>query len=257
MSIPSPRRKTGFSLIELLTATAILSMLSLMIVQIIAMSGGILSETKSRLDAVGQARLVLDRFGMDWDARISRKDLKTLFTKANGNDSFSFYSGVNGYDGTRRISLVGYRIQETTAGRIFQLERGAGGTDWTGANLVRFSPNPPPTLSNSDYEVLADAVFRLEFCYLLNTGTLSNTAAADLSNVAAVVVAVAAIDDRNRQIATDSQLQQISNAFPDSPDGSDPISAWSNSITQLLSIGGVPPRAVQHIRLEQRYFYVY
>ncbi len=266
----------GLTLVELLVAMAVMGLLVMMFAQMVTLTGQAISANAKTLDAAGQARLVFARLATDLAARPRRPDLGMLFVKdgsgtPGGNDSFQFYSEVDGYSGARHVACVGYRIQETNTGRIYQLERGVVGTDWgpaVGVNpLVHFLPNRLTASDNSDpnYEVLADDIFRLEFCYLLNTGLMSNSngsklsgnaAAGDYSNVVAIVVAVGVLDNKSRQILSDAQLQQLSQALPDTVDGQDPISGWNIAMAQSGFAPGVPSMALQGVCLYQRTFCV-
>jgi prepilin-type N-terminal cleavage/methylation domain-containing protein len=274
------KRREAFTLVEMLAAVAVLSLLILLLAQVVELTSQAISVNANKLDSTGQARLVFDRLAADLASRARRSDLGMVFTKAVGNDSFQFYSEISGYNGARQIAAVGYRIQETTAGPEYQLERGAVGTDWVTAPgsdpnpLVAFLPSVLAAAANTDpnYDVLANGVFRLEFCFLLNTGYLSNSngsklsgsaASTDFSNVTAVVVALAVLDSKSRKIISTAQLQQLSDALKDNADGAssdsscqDPLSTWQTNMAQTSFAAGVPLQAVRGIRLYQRNFYV-
>jgi prepilin-type N-terminal cleavage/methylation domain-containing protein len=267
------RGDRGFTLVEMLVAMAVLGLLGVFLAQVVALTGRATSAASKHLDATGQARLVFDRLGQDLAARPTRSDLTMSFTKATGNDSFQFYSQVLGYSGARQVAAVGYRIQESqgiTPSRFYQLERGAAGTDWgpaASANpLLQFLPSvfAAPQTSDPNYDVLAGGVFRLEFCYLLNTGELSTTSASPpnssgsqtYSDVVGLVVALGVLDSRSRELISDTQLQQLSQALPDCTAGQDPISGWSADMAQTGFASGIPKPVIQNVRIYQRIFYV-
>jgi prepilin-type N-terminal cleavage/methylation domain-containing protein len=267
----------GFTLVELLVAVAVLGILVVMLGQVVTLVDQAISINTKKLDSTAQARLAFDRLATDLAARPRRSDLGAQLIIKNGtgtpgtNDSLLFYSQVNGYSGARQVSGVGYRIQEITSGRIYQLERGAVGTDWGPAvesnPLVQFFPAAMAIPSNPDtnFDVLSEDVFRLEACYLLNTGLTSNSngsilsgaaAATDLSNVTAIVVAVGILDKTSRQIVTTNQLAELSQSLPDSLEGSDPLSVWNATVEKPGFAAGLPQAAVRNVRLYQRTFYV-
>ncbi|XHR31245.1 MAG: type II secretion system protein J [Chthoniobacteraceae bacterium] len=254
---------SAFTLIEALSAIVVFSLLILMLTQIIGISSQTIAFNAKKLDSVGQARLVMDRIAADLCARPRRSDLGMLFQKTHGNDSLLFYSETNGYSGSRHLSLIEYRVQENTAGRVFQLERGATGVSWngTGQALV-FLPTALPTPAPTDYEVLAPGVFRMEICFLLNPtsssspGQLSNSANSDFSNVAAIVVAIAVIDEKSRALLSHDQLGQLSAAFLDNTEGQYPITSWSTALNQTVFAPGIPRQAIQGVHLYQRIFNV-
>lgn len=257
----SVRHHAAFTLVELLVAMTILTMLMLVVGKIIGMTSQSAAINSKRLDGMGQVRMALDWMGSDIAARVKRSDVGHGCIKVggNGNDLLGFYSEVDAYSGGRKIAAVGYRIQEPnpapTRGQPFQLERGVEGTDWALAGGVRFS-QAFPVIDNADYEVLADSILRIEFCYLKTDGTLSNSAAADLSDVSAIVVALAVLDSSTRKLTTAGELDLLSKALPDSTDGQDPISAWHAAYAGANFAAGVPRVAVQELRFAQRYFYV-
>lgn len=259
----------GFTLVEMLVAMAVLGLLVVMLAQVVGLTSQAISVNAKKLDAAGQARLVFDRLATDLAARPRRLDLATSFTKSNnGNDSLYFYSGVGGYTGalqTRQVAAIGYEVPQTAivaGGPVYQLIRGATGTDWAaGGNPIKFLPLTVPLPNNSDYDVLASGVFRLEFCYLLNTGVMSNTGnKSDLSNVTGLVVALGVLDAKSLKIVSSTQLAQLSTALHDDIDTSgqcqDPLSIWNTDLAQPTFAPGVPPQVIQNIRLYQRTFYV-
>ncbi|HEY8965675.1 MAG TPA: prepilin-type N-terminal cleavage/methylation domain-containing protein, partial [Candidatus Methylacidiphilales bacterium] len=188
----------GFSVLELLVSVTVLSILVLILSQIVVLTGQAIGANTRKLDGAGQTRLFFSRLESDLAQRPRRPDLGMTVVKAAGNDSLRFYSGVGGYSGSRMVSLVGYRVQETAAGRLFQLERGVAGSGWApspSAGQPLFLSQSLAAPPDADYEVLARGIFRMEISYLLNTPALANrfsvTAASDYSNVEALIVTIA------------------------------------------------------------------
>ncbi len=266
----------GFTLVEMLVAVAVLGLLVAMLAQTVALTGQAISVNSKKLDATGEARLVFDRLATDLAARPRRSDLGALFTKINGgtstagaNDTLQFYSEVDGYSGAHQIAAVGYRIQQTTTTRYYQLERGAVGTDWgpgTSSNpFVQFLPNmfAAPLTADPNYDVLANGVFRLEFCVLLNTGVMTNPPAptasspnTDLTNVVGLIVAIGVLDANSLKSVSHAQLQQLAAALPDNTSGDNPLADWNTARAQTGFASGIPPQIIQSVRLYQRTFYV-
>ncbi len=243
----------AFTLIEMLVAMAVLSLLVVLIAQIIGMTSSTVSNSSQKLDAVAESRFTLDRLGIDLASRVNRPDVAQKFDKKSGNDELTFYSEVDGYQGERRVSLVGYRVQESDGRRLFQLERGAQGTG-TSHPPIRFGPQTLPTIDDADYEVLSEGVLRLEFTFLKKDGKLSNTANADLSDVRAVVVAIAVLDSSTRKIVNEGPIRLIAENLPNSVEGQDPLTGWHEMIEKSKMPSGIPLKAIQGIRFYQRYY---
>ncbi|MFV0417084.1 MAG: prepilin-type N-terminal cleavage/methylation domain-containing protein [Chthoniobacterales bacterium] len=256
---------SGFTLLEILVAAVVFSVLVLLLAQIIAMTGLTIGISQKKLDSAGQARMVFSRLAADFAARPRRSDLGMTFEKETGNDSFRFYSGVAGHGAgasPRNISLVEYRVQESTPGRTFQLERGATATGWdTGSPQPNFNTYTLPSPNTADYDVFDTGIFRLEFVYILNTDSpssrISNTAAADYSDVASVIVTIAVLDEKSRSLLTDAQVGQLAAKFTDAADGQEPIVEWSKQLSKPDDFpADIPRSVVQGIHLYQGVFHV-
>lgn len=253
----SSRGRTAFTLIELLVACAVLALITVLIAQIVGMTSNAISSGSKKLVGMAQARFSLDRLGADLLSQINRADVDRQFVKADGNDRLLFYSEVDSVGGERHVSAICYRIQEGATDRKFQLERGVKGTGWSGSSTLGFLPSTLPSFENSDCDVLADGVLRMEFSYLKTDGTLSNTAKQDLSDVSAMVVAIAVLDTKSRKILTADDLKKLSDSLPDSKDGEEPIVSWQKAIVQPNFGNGIPRQGHQALRCYQRYYNLY
>jgi len=181
----------GFTIIELLTAMALMVLLLLVVSQIMNNTGAVTSSSRRHIDADAEARMIFDRMSRDFSRMVKQNDVDYLVVKKAGSDSIFFYSEAPGFSSAvstdqTGVSLVGYRINGS-----FQLERLGKGLTWDGTDSMvfltfanpRVSPTPAPaagsTLSDAfasqvaanstdaDYHVLGENVFRLEICFLL------------------------------------------------------------------------------------------
>jgi prepilin-type N-terminal cleavage/methylation domain-containing protein len=260
------RRQGAFSLIELLTAITILTLLMLIFSQMITMVSQGTSQSFKRADAYGQARMILDRFGTDWDARIRRTDLVPSFSKgtggANGSSAVVFYSQVDGFgSGTlRHISEIGYYVSGSSS-TGYSLQRWANGTVWNNtasASSPLFWTVPPainpPSFPAGNFQTLADDVCRLQFCFQRkSTGALVATVPTDFSDVGAVIAAVAVLDKMSRKQISLSQLSTLVTTLTDAPDGMTPQTQWLTNLQGASATLG--PVIVQNVRIYQRTFY--
>ncbi len=254
----------AFTLLELLVSMTILMLLTLLISQIVGMSGASTSSNTRKLQLLQESRFVLDRMGLDLAARLRRPELPLLFTKAVGNDEALFVSQIEGFDGDRSVSLIRYHLEETSGARYFQLERAAESFYWdAGSNpsepqaTLRFdAATPLPTPSVVNHEVFSPNVIRIEWSYRRKNGELRATAAADWSDVESLIVTVALLDDIGRQMLSEAQVEAVSNLLPDAVDGATPLAAWRAALDTAISTGPLPQSALQSVRLYQRAFHV-
>jgi prepilin-type N-terminal cleavage/methylation domain-containing protein len=194
----------GFTIIELLAATAVLTVLILIVSQMVSSTSRTVGHDERRLEADANARMVFDRMQMDLDGMPKRGDLDISFSKKTGSDAFFFYSQAPGlYTGTpadkNSLSLVGYAVDSK-----YRLDRYGKGMQWgggagTSVNFLTFTagsytPAPDSTITgalskssdsftpsldgndipNGSWQILSDNVFRLEVCFLLKDGKYSS-----------------------------------------------------------------------------------
>ena len=158
---------------------------------------------------------------------------------------------------------------------------GSDGTSSIGTFAANFSDS-----TDSNYHLLGDGVFRLEYCYLLlpYTDTNGNAHAATYSNVpyqaalghtcvngwkdvAAIVVTIAILDKESRKMLATSPstgtiapttLAQMQNALQDT--GTSPaLQTWQDEVSSsrfAADSGNIPKQAAAQVRIYQRCFYL-
>lgn len=225
---------------------------------------------------------------------------------SGSNDQIAFYSQVPGYyPGTSAqspLSLVAYRVNSNPNSPYWnQLQRFGCGLLWNGASSAYspmiFSHSPTsllpnslslnwPTATNStvddnaNYESVGPQVFRMEYYYLVQSGTdfpiLSTTpwdkrvaghaSINGLQDVAAISVAIAVIDPKSQMLVSGSQLASLSSAMQDflpnmhnpgnGPTQTGDLEAqWESAIIGSLP-AGIPRTAASSIRIYRRDFYL-
>jgi len=162
--------RRAFTLVELLTAIAVLAILMVIIGGILGTTSQVTDTASRSGDSAIEARQVLDRIGMDINSMLIRPDVDMLFynNAAGGsgvNDAMFFYSQAAGYFDPNVVAtsvqqsplaLVGYRINPN--GRLGSepaLERLAIGLAWDNAGsssvpiipYLSFNPRPATTTS--------------------------------------------------------------------------------------------------------------
>lgn len=310
---PSP----GFTLVELLAAMTVLVLILLMVTQLFDGATRATTQSYRTVDLATEARLTLDRLADDFARMVRRSDIDYKFDKKPGNDAIAFYAEASGYTGSstgplRTLAALDYRIHEGTASGDallnFKLERGARATAYT--DMTFSDPPPPytpgsqtyvagfppfntlPLIAAGDYTVLANQVFRLEFCYLLKNGRFSktpnppsdtvNAGGADFrpdpggfKQVAAFVIAIGMLDARNRVLlgdpkssSYDASFGKLVAALPDvDPDPTDPnsssrdiLTVWQPAVLKIAartdtSLASLPRPVTSNIHVFQRYYY--
>lgn len=245
----------GFTILELLVAVAILSILVVLFSSLLSGATSATSLSNKHTEADAQARAVFDRMAIDFARMVKRPDvdyfLKSPATPQIGQDQMAAYSEVPGYYPTSNsqspLSLIGYRINGAAGQSRNKLQRLGCGLLWNGAS----STNTPmvflpltiaatwPAATNQDpddkYEVMGPQVFRFEFYYILRGQMLPNgtvlpsilsdtpwdtrvpnhTSVDGLRDVAAIGVAIAVIDPRSKVLVTGDQLKTLADSMKD------------------------------------------
>jgi prepilin-type N-terminal cleavage/methylation domain-containing protein len=277
-------RSEGFTLIEVLVACAILALLVMIVAQMVGSASSLSSNSKKRLDADDEARMVFDRMTGDINGMVKRRDISPLFLASIGNDSFYFYSQAPAYStnaaaSNSQIALIGYSVTNTGVGLV----RFSMGQSW---DALMFS-NPSVTMisnaPSTNFHVIAPDVFRMEYALLMKPGSTNNTngtgptiaainglnvvyqtnnAGQAMKDVAGIVVAIALLDPTSRVIVSSNALSALaSNSMADasikssasldgSPSDGIPVDAWR---TNALISSSIPPAVRAQIRIYQRY----
>jgi prepilin-type N-terminal cleavage/methylation domain-containing protein len=272
------RSDGGFTLVEMLVSIAVLTLIVLSIARLLNDVATLASSGHKRMEADGQARPLLDRIAIDFAQMLKRSDVdyyvKTSVNIQPGNDQIAFYSEVPGYypsNGSQSpISLVSYRINAQG-----KAERLGKGLLWNGVSPgstpIVFLPQtikaswPAATgdTDDSDYEIAAANVFRFEYFYWLTNGNFSDipwdataghTAINGMQDVAAISVAIAAIDPASRVLLSDTQVTTMAARMNDFAPSMGPgalLAQWQNA---LDATNDMPRPAISEIRIYQRYF---
>ena len=160
------RRTCAFTLIEMVLAVAVVTMMLLVLTQVMRSGTAIASAANKHIDTDTEARSVLDRMTVDVAQMLKRTDVdyyvkgSAAYTghgnghgKGNkvaagqqGSDQIAFFSQVLGYyptSGGSPISLVAYRINSLPASPAYlKLERMGKGLLWNGVlNNTVSNPN--------------------------------------------------------------------------------------------------------------------
>jgi prepilin-type N-terminal cleavage/methylation domain-containing protein len=245
-------RPGGFTLIEVLVACSILALLVVIVAQMVGSASSLSSNSKKRLDADDEARMVFDRITGDINGMLKRRDVNPLFLPNAGNDAFFFYSQAPAYlsnssASNSQIAIIGYFM--TNSASTNGLVRLGSGQAWDslsftnsmGAAVTAASINP------TNLHLIAPDVFRMEYALLMKPGSTNNTngqgpvsaitlgassssastngpnvvfqtnnAGQGMKDVAGIIVAIAILDPTSRVIVSSNALATLaSNSMSD------------------------------------------
>jgi len=329
--IPRSRNTTGgFTLVEILVSITILGLIMVGVAQMMNSAMSATMGGYKHMDADTQARMVLDRMAFDISKITKRADVDYYFKKNTGNDQMAFYSESGGYYPSgvtpatqeSNVSLVGYMIAPMlngvyNANGTPQLVRLSKGLVWNGVSssgnpAMVFNPLPTsitsntittnwseipnwpviPTAQASYYQVIGDQVFRLEYCFFVQSSPTAasptttvggfydspwytpDTTPNALKDVTAIVVSIAVLDSKSRGNVSNSALQTAASdladdSFTSMPTGSLaastvetdlPLYLWKANLNTALGTGGnllgLPKAAASQVRFYQRFCYL-
>jgi prepilin-type N-terminal cleavage/methylation domain-containing protein len=283
-------RQRGFTLVELLVACSILALLVVLVAQMVGSASSVTGNSKKRLDADDEARLVFDRLAGDINGMVKRRDINPLFLASNGNDSFYFYSQAPAYStnaaaSNSQVALIGYAVTNSGIGLV----RFSAGQSWDGLRFSNPSLTSITATSPTNFHVIAPNVFRMEFALLMKPGSVNNTnglgpvtnvgtvsingtnvifqtnnAGQACKDVSGIVLAIALLDPTSRQVVGTNALTALASLMGDaniiteitsgalngSLTNGIPVDTWR---TNALINSGIPPAARAQIRVYQRY----
>jgi len=245
---PIRKNHRAFTLLEVLLAAAVFSVL---LVTFLAITSGTNTLTRlagRNIEASSKIRSVVDRFATDIEHAITTPGASFFLTRTGDNDEIRFLTSVDGYAGERPIALVSYRLRlepnpmgggEPT----FVLERAAEGTTMADPTVKAL---PPDADAPEEYDILASGVFRFVLQFIGNDGQLitpNPSGETPWREVQAIIVSIAAIDDRAAAIAPDQD-------WPDLLPGDD-FSDWQDKV-EALAFPGVLQEAARGIHIRRR-----
>jgi len=273
--------RRGFTLVELLTASAVMLLMVAMIVVLLHTASFAIANGGKHLDADGQARQLLGRMQMDFERMLKRDDVYFRFSKLQGNDRCTFYSETSGLfaGGTAparqsTLSLVSYQFDDS-----HRMVRYGQGCQW---GDVAFSASTEPVLVPTNGEVISPSVFRFELAFLIRqgdtslllTGTPPAPGSQAFQNLRGILIAIAVLDANSQKLLQPGNYGALVAALPDftgsqalsladpahpAADAVDPIlSAWRAAVEApgFASAAGIPPVVAQQVRLYQRIVYL-
>ncbi len=281
-----PGNSSGYSLLELMVAMAILSILVVLLAQVINTTSQVITKATDHMQCDTEAQVVFDRLSDDIAQVINRSDVDALFigmpnaSSTNRNDQMYFYSQGPGFAtntnaaSSSQVSLIGYRINNRSLERLGVLKSWDDLPYLTPSNsqtgFVATNPLQNLGAATNYFHVIAPSIFRMEVALLMKVGskndddgtvnqpnsyanlTNSTNYWHGLKNVMAIVVALGILDQTSRKVVTDQQLDALASSLPDSStNGGVSIATWTS---MAMTTTNIPPSARSQIRIYQRSF---
>lgn len=268
----------GFTLVELMTAIVILTVMLLALTTTISYVGRAWQEGVSYLDNYTKARVMLNLLDRDIQLMVIRRDT-AAFVDANGAAACAFYTNVLGSPGAattrvdgRTVSLVQYQLATTNNSSVLQrlnygMNFAAGGVSPAVAN----SPAPGKltqltSLGSIQSEDLSVGVILFQWQFLDGTGTLqtpptytfsySFARPAPATNPRSVVVSMLVLSNPAYVIATQNStiIPALQALFPAaSLPSNTTYAAYWNSILNAPGFGAnLPPQVRGGLQVFQR-----
>lgn len=239
-------KTAAFSLLELLVAVAIFSVL---LVVLLAMTTGtnlLTSQAGRNIDASAKIRAVMDRLATDLEHAVTARETPIFISQDEENQGIHFLSRVDGYDGERPLAVVRYQVglepnYRGSGQSVYLMKRAAEGTSMGDPTLKNAVP-----IDGVEYDTLAQDVFRFVLEFIGKDGqplTPGSDGEIPWNDVSAVVVCVAAIDDRATAIAPSAD-------WPGLLPGGD-FSLWQQRIDSM-DFSQLPPEAARGIQIRRR-----
>lgn len=282
--------RAGFSLIEILVATAVLAMLVALAAQLLSSGHFVISGSRRHLSADAQAREVFGSLGYDLRRMPRRADMDVVLSSSN-NAIFFFSEAPAFFNSTNvaergSLSLVGYRVNANA-----RLERLGKGLTWTNLPFLTYAATnvtsnstalaastisgdwsavigAAPAYNNGadpDYHVLGDGVFRIFYCFQKKDGAYTlapatNALQSRFAGNASLILTLAVVDTDSRKLIDDPT--KLAAALPD-PTQADldagrlPAQLWQaalDDVPAFASAAGIPPALASRVRIYQRSF---
>ncbi len=267
-------RHLGFSLVELLAAIAVLSLVLLMLSQVSLNTVQAITSSRNQMEATREARGVLDALQEDLSNLVTENGMATIFVKADGlNSQLIFVPRRRGSQGSTssRFMAVSYALEGTRMVRKYSL------IPW---NEVDLMSSALQSLATGSESVVADGVLRFELVLLLDTGELvslattgswkdtnwngvalsdsysalylsGTTVNSSQAKVRALTVAVATMDGQSVRLPN---AQNMSATLSSTAIGKTPLESWTSVINAGKLVPAPRPAASALRILQETYF---
>ncbi|MBN8711999.1 MAG: hypothetical protein BGO12_06255 [Verrucomicrobia bacterium 61-8] len=253
------RVQSAFTLIELLLAFAVLSLLLILLAQAVGAVQQTWLSGVARIDNFSKARVILGMIDRDLQSAVLRPDL-AAFLDENGNPACAFYTQISGVNGNRRLSLVRYSQTNFATNAVFR--RADYGLDFSTNSMTLATTNKLPDLAKAVEQEVAEGVLRFEWQFVAADGTFQPGYRFDYtnpeasSNTRSVIISLLALDDRAIKIGSETgKLDALLQKFSGTPaTGQTYASLWNAVIQNPSFSAGLPAPLTGGVRVFERHY---
>jgi prepilin-type N-terminal cleavage/methylation domain-containing protein len=273
------RKYQGFTLTEMLLATAMLALIVVFVSRLFSSAVSITTTGTKPIDCDLQARQLFDRLAIDLAQMIKRPDVdyyvKSIVDPEVGNDRIAFFSQVRGYYPSTGYNdpttLVAYRINSDSGAPSFnKMQRMGKGLLFNGVSptstpmvfgtsaIVNTWPAATDNSSaDDDYETVGPQIFRFEYFYCLKGGGFGdNPGGPAMQDVAAISVCIAVVDPKSKVLLSDTQVGTLADRMNDFSPVMGPGELKAQWQSALDNTNDMPRPTIAAVRLYQRSFHL-
>lgn len=269
------KQKSGFSLVEMLVATAILILILAQMTSIINQSSGAIQIAKNRVTIEQIAFDTFTQIRRDFEGKIQISGTHILIQKDPGDDQIGFYSASARGLGDRNISWVLYRLEEEGLKRgVLGLDYGSREKSSAENNILRSfyisntaSQHSYPKIDDQDFETVSEQIIRFElWSMVLNNGKLEvmadppteSNGSIDFERFRGILVAMVLVDSNQSQNLTPEMKESLAAHFPDAKSLEDPLAQWHEILQDqnaLAQTSNIPLSLLKETRIYQHFFW--
>ena len=245
------RRSFGFTLVEVMAAIVVLTLLTAILGQLLGTMSRTWQDGQRRVNNFTKARSMLELIGRDLQMGVFRSDLAAF-----PNGQIAFYvlrPGIpaNSAEDVRTVSLVQYAVETGSSDSVLQRQDFA--IDWAAsATAISFGNSATlPRLSGAVARDTASGVVGFKIFFVKTDGTLTATYS---SSVQAASVALAVIDDKTLMQMSQSQVSALRTALNAKADGSrNTMALWNDYLKSGIDWSAYPKNLAVGLKLFERY----
>lgn len=267
---PQHSRRDAFSLVEMLTAVAILALLFSMLGGILGTMSRTWKEGQQRANNFTKARSMLDLVARDLQAGLYRPDINAFEFPASPAGAVKFYTqrpGVMTGTNVRDISLVQYQLNTTANGST--LQRGDSAYDWSvnsssNSTQIAFNNTALPNVASSNFRDISPGIVAFKLLFVYSNGTMStvytpsNQSLPNPVTLKAIGIAIAVVDDQAMdQLAAKNQIQALRTSLETATTGSKSVKTdWDTYLNGTFNWNTYPKSLATGLRIFERYVYL-